>query len=449
MASKKTFIPTPEQLMLSEARKAKKLREANTLLSANLKPDLPAQIISRPWISLESQQELDIKLQRVKIMTWNLLAQCLVRRELFPTSNCLKAGQREGMLHAEILAQEPDIICLQEVDRLERLLPVLEKAGYQSCFASGRGKKHGCLITFKEALYSVVEEQVIYYDDEDVRDHGSEKSRRGSSFYTKNIGFLIALKSKHDTHQGVIIATTHLFWHPKYTYERSRQAGILVREVVKFRAQLGLLEWPILIAGDFNFPPEDPGYSLLVGDPLLAAQAEQVLRSQVIHVSIDPTVPATTPVSVDDEGGEAEAVDPDRVIVNARPSTDEDGLLSIQEILDLFPAESKVRSVYDAGLSKCKYSQIPSYGNRVLLPSGRRGFHEPEYTSYTHYWKSVLDYIFVLDPVDRSSKVTSLLSPHNVDDIRAGLPQKGVCGSDHVSLAADLVWATQTATTPL
>lgn len=37
----------------------------------------------------------------------------LTGRELFPTSDCLKAGQREPMIHAEILRQDADIICLQ------------------------------------------------------------------------------------------------------------------------------------------------------------------------------------------------------------------------------------------------------------------------------------------------------------------------------------------------
>ena len=34
-------------------------------------------------------------------------------RELFPHSNCLKAQQREGMLHEEITYSNADILCLQ------------------------------------------------------------------------------------------------------------------------------------------------------------------------------------------------------------------------------------------------------------------------------------------------------------------------------------------------
>ncbi len=69
-----------------------------------------------------------------------------------------------------------------------------------------------------------------------------------------------------DENRGVIVATTHLFWHPRYTYEAgkvsqhamamhapftptNRQAGILRREVLKFREERGLQKWPCIVAG--------------------------------------------------------------------------------------------------------------------------------------------------------------------------------------------------------
>lgn len=35
-------------------------------------------------------------------------------RELFPTSDCLKAAQREHMIYREIFSHNADICCLQE-----------------------------------------------------------------------------------------------------------------------------------------------------------------------------------------------------------------------------------------------------------------------------------------------------------------------------------------------
>lgn len=50
------------------------------------------------------------------------------------------------------------------------------------------------------------------------------------------------------------------------------------------------------------------------------------------------------------------------------------------------------------------------------------------------------DYIFILDPPSHVSHVVGLLKPHITKDMEPGLPQKDVCGSDHVSLVSEIVW---------
>jgi RNA exonuclease NGL2 len=100
------------------------------------------------------------------------------------------------------------------VDRLEHLSPVLEQAGYSSAYATGPGKQHGCLIAYKNK-YNRVNELIIEYDKQEVREESSHPAARiGSSRVTKNIGFMVALAEAGADSQGVIVATTHLFWHP-------------------------------------------------------------------------------------------------------------------------------------------------------------------------------------------------------------------------------------------
>lgn len=118
------------------------------------------------------------------------------------------------MIYNEILSQRADIMCMQEVDRLEKLLPVLEGAGYSHAFAAGPKKKHGCLIAYVKDKYIKVEERTVLYDEQEIRTEGDERARRGSSFRTKNIGFIAALRQS-EAQGGIIVATTHLFWHPK------------------------------------------------------------------------------------------------------------------------------------------------------------------------------------------------------------------------------------------
>lgn len=115
--------------------------------------------------------------------------------------------------------------------------------------------------------------------------------------------------------------------------------------------------------------------------------------SRVVHATRDPTILASTPSTVEhSEDDEAEDVDPDRNIVNARPATKEDGLLDISEIIEWFSTLPRLCSAYNEGLHQARRlgTVIPTYGTRVELPPGRQGATEPEYTSYTHYWKAVL-----------------------------------------------------------
>jgi len=123
------------------------------------------------------------------------------------------------MLYRELLATEADVLCLQEVDCLEKLLPVLEKAGYVYHYVAGPAKKHGCLIAFKEALYTMLSTKTVHYDIEEIRSDGDEKRRCGKSYHTRNIAALVSLQSKSAENEGVIVATTHLFWHPKYVIQ--------------------------------------------------------------------------------------------------------------------------------------------------------------------------------------------------------------------------------------
>ncbi|KAL5535579.1 NGL2 [Sanghuangporus sanghuang] len=438
-------VLTPEQLALSEARKRRKA-EAAALTAASASPsqreNFRSLILPRKFLS-ESVANIS-PLENTVIMSWNVLAQCLVRRELFPTSDCLKANQREGMLFEEITRSGADIICLQEVDRLERLGPALESANYAFTYSSGRRKKHGCIIAYKKDEFVKTAERTIFYDDINIRHEGTtERSRKGSSFRTKNIGLILALQRCGNPSHSIVVATTHLFWHPKYTYERARQALILVRSVCEFKEENNLQDAPGFIAGDFNFNPSDAAYSLLVGDTLLPQQEADIKLSHVVHVSLDPTVSVSDPkrAATDDEeeeGAEADPEnDPDRVIKNARSASPDDGLLEPRELVEMFAQLPTLRSAYDLWGSK---DVKRMFGARVDIPADRQGRSEPMYTSYTHYWKVTLDYIFVMLPPERTLKVLGILEPPLEQELGTGLPRKGVCGSDHLSLRAYIAW---------
>lgn len=66
-----------------------------------------------------------------------------------------------------------------------------------------------------------MDEQTVLYDTQTVRPESvdgvpvSQNKRRGISFFTKNVGNMVALRRNSDERDGLIVATTHLFWHPR------------------------------------------------------------------------------------------------------------------------------------------------------------------------------------------------------------------------------------------
>jgi len=286
---------------------------------------------------------------------------------------------------------------------------------------------------------------VVYYDQYFPMNNDSGRSLTRNTFKTRNIGLLVALQSRDQESEGLIVATTHLFWHPKYTYERTRQAAILLQEVVAFGIDQRAQKWPCILAGDFNFTPSDAAYTLTVGDTLLPDQKAMISSSLVIHSSVDASVGANTSNVALNLDNDSEDIDPDRVITNARQAESHDGLLTISQFIAWFSSLPNLRSAYDDGLQEVsKLSDtLPTYGRRVTLPLGRRGSHEPAYTSYTHYWQSVLDYIFILDPKGNPMDILGLLEPHSVENLSPGLPKKNISGSDHTSLVVELGWQSE------
>ena len=107
---------------------------------------------------------------------------------------------------------------------------MLAKANYAWVYAAGPRKKHGCAVVFRANTFEEVGSRTVFYDDEEVHIDGAHspgeesaeeqeqaKARRASSRITKNIANIVALKriGDDDVNDGVVVATTHLFWHPR------------------------------------------------------------------------------------------------------------------------------------------------------------------------------------------------------------------------------------------
>ncbi|ORX37437.1 Endonuclease/exonuclease/phosphatase [Kockovaella imperatae] len=490
---------TPAQLELQAARRAAKLAaKANPKAAPKLSSEEleRRRILKRDWVQVGQS---DSK-RRVRIVTWNVLAQTLVRRELFPGSDCLKWGERKPMLLAELERHSSaDIICLQECDRLKEFLPAMPDHSYIEAF--GPNKKHGLLIFFRRSRFRARSQRTVYLDEEELSPYtavngnasinGQDKQpsssskgdaapgdigrRRGGSRCTRNVGLVVALESVDALDQGIVIATTHLFWHPKFSYERIRQLIVLARAIQTFKQNEVRTPWPTILAGDLNMTPCEATYQLITSPSQALPQelVDEFETSRLVHTSVDKALsqlgpasadqipanddnPSTSPPAVDhdnndekdDDGDDDEQEPPDtdeRSVAGTRHPGPNDGILSFESLVP------HLREVLPEGLSSAYDTSRWVSGNEETFerrggfkrhfentPASLKGQNEPGYTCYTPLFKLTLDYL-LLFPDDRVA-FTALLRPAQSGDLSEGLPRKGICASDHLAVGCELAW---------
>ena len=145
----------------------------------------------------------------------------------------------------------------------------LSLAGYQSRLETGYDSKaHSLAIVWRKALFDKIGERVVRFDELTIGDDDGGTvdlslpslaklslnplagRRTGLSRMTRNVGLAVALRFKDRPQDGIILATHHLFYHPRFIYERCRQLGLHLREIRRFRDASDIWhDWPIILAG--------------------------------------------------------------------------------------------------------------------------------------------------------------------------------------------------------
>jgi RNA exonuclease NGL2 len=147
------------------------------------------------------------------------------------------------MLTNELTHYQPTILCMQEVDLEQYALyfvKLLSTLNYDHVLLAAKKKRQGLLIAWKKAMYELIHRKDIHYDRLNA---GSV----GPTMWTGNVGLCLGLRRKDIPGRGIWVSNTHLYWHPRGSYERQRQAGILVSETISCSAAEP--EWPVFICG--------------------------------------------------------------------------------------------------------------------------------------------------------------------------------------------------------
>ncbi|KAK9277957.1 hypothetical protein L1049_027514 [Liquidambar formosana] len=139
--------------------------------------DSPPELI-RHWVKgdppLASQE-------RFTAVSYNILGDknASKHRDMYPNvpSFYMKWNRRKEVICDELIGWNPDIICLQEVDKYFDLLNIMEKEGYAGSYKRRTGDAvDGCAMFWKANKFRLLEEESIEFKGFGLRDNVAQLS---------------------------------------------------------------------------------------------------------------------------------------------------------------------------------------------------------------------------------------------------------------------------------
>lgn len=241
---------------------------------------MPGQGLKRQWTLPVNPYKESANL---KVLQWNVLADGLAQHGDFVkvTQQALCWSHRAGKLLQLILEPQPDIVCLQEVNRYgDCFLPAMEKHGYTGAFfckpcspAEQYGTPcDGCALFYRSDRFDLCAEP-----------QGQTYKAMDNS--AGNQGMLMVHLFDRHSNTPICAATTHLKAKPGQAYDaiRDHQATQLMSELKRglsahidkpvaalgSKPQQGSTQRPLIfLCGDLNTTPDSSTCQLIARDPL-------------------------------------------------------------------------------------------------------------------------------------------------------------------------------------
>lgn len=234
-----TVQPAPETAegfnrLLGVRQGFNSLRRANQPRSSTGFDYLDSQTQAVSTASTERQED------ELRLVTYNILAEPFATSEqayttLYPycDQEVLQSEYRIQRILAELLACDADIVCLQECDLRTfeaYLLPILGRRGYSGHFTC-KGSTEGCAVFTLDSTCRVVQRvdlplknvlrdaphlSNLYLQRPDLQDIIGGK--------LGTVAQITVLQSTRRPQQAIVVANTHLFYHPLASFLRTIQA---------------------------------------------------------------------------------------------------------------------------------------------------------------------------------------------------------------------------------
>ncbi|XP_021905661.1 carbon catabolite repressor protein 4 homolog 3 isoform X2 [Carica papaya] len=219
----------------------------------NRPSDSPTPYIVRHWIDsdcpLASQE-------RFTVVSYNILGDrnAWKHNDLYPNVpfHYMEWGHRRRVICQELSEWEPDIICMQEVDRYFDLLSLMEEVGYVGSYKRRTGDyADGCATFWKADKFCLVEGESIEFKGLGLRD---------------NVAQLSVLEMMKVKSRRVLIGNIHVIYNPNRGDVKLGQVRLLSSKAEILSKKWGNI--PIVLAGDFNSTPQSAIYKFLTSSEL-------------------------------------------------------------------------------------------------------------------------------------------------------------------------------------
>uniref|UniRef100_A0A1B6F7X5 Endonuclease/exonuclease/phosphatase domain-containing protein n=1 Tax=Cuerna arida TaxID=1464854 RepID=A0A1B6F7X5_9HEMI len=211
-----------------------------------------------------------------KVMSYNVLAQNLLEQHMYLYKNhdrrALSWAKRWDLLYNEIKDENPEILCLQEVEQshLVTHYAKLLDLGYRWVYKKRTSHyQDGVAVFYKAAVFQEEAKSEVEFYQPGV-----------SVLDRDNVGVVVRLRLREHTQQAVVVATTHLLYNPRRSDVKLAQTQVLLAEIdrLAFKKETSTY-YPIIMTGDFNLKPRNGVYQLVTeGQLLYEGMSRRTLR---------------------------------------------------------------------------------------------------------------------------------------------------------------------------
>jgi len=217
-----------------------------------------------------------------RIMTYNILAEVFCNPHIYsycPTKH-LNPDYRRTKVLEQIRKYDADIVCLQEVDRIQydKIKAEMHSRGFESFFEQ-KTRTHrmrpdevpsvdGCATFWRSEKFKLVESSVHSFQALSQRKFNSIQGDKTGFFQLnskEHIAVATVLETKTPNPKRFAVSNTHTFWDPAYSYIKLMQAQMQIEEISEVQKKHTTdpaHPLPLILAGDYNSTPISGVYQL-------------------------------------------------------------------------------------------------------------------------------------------------------------------------------------------